>query len=105
MRASRAGHTFHERWAARRALQLVFPPDRLEAIAVKGLSTNETIKPGAAAGGFDPSAKVKGWTLSNMRLISPASISLRPVEISQLGQARGGVGAGTVLNLNIRDQL
>jgi len=25
VRASRAGHTFHERWAARRALQLVFP--------------------------------------------------------------------------------
>lgn len=49
VRASRGGHTFHERWAARRALQLVFPLDRLRAIAVEGLSTNETAKPGASA--------------------------------------------------------
>lgn len=49
MRASRGGHTFHERWAARRALQLVFPQDRLKAIAVEGLSTSETAEPGAAA--------------------------------------------------------
>lgn len=48
-RASRGGHTFHERWAARRAMQLVFPQDRLKAIAVEGLSTIETAKPGAAA--------------------------------------------------------
>ena len=46
---SRAGHTFHERWAARRAMQLVFPQDRLKAIAIEGLSTSETAKPGAAA--------------------------------------------------------
>lgn len=37
VRASRAGHTFHERWAARRALQLVFPKDNLFAIVVEGL--------------------------------------------------------------------
>jgi hypothetical protein len=49
VRASRGGHTFHERWAARRALQLVFPQDRLKAIAVEGLSTRETAEPGAAA--------------------------------------------------------
>jgi hypothetical protein len=49
VRASRGGHTFHERWAARRALQLVFPQDRLKAIAVEGLSTSETVEPGAAA--------------------------------------------------------
>jgi hypothetical protein len=49
VRASRGGHTFHERWAARRALQLVFPQDRLKAIAVEGLSTSETAEPGAAA--------------------------------------------------------
>lgn len=42
VRASRAGHTFHERWAARRALQLIFPKDELFAIAVEGLSNNET---------------------------------------------------------------
>lgn len=41
MRASRDGHTFHERWTARRALQLVFPEDSLFAIAVEGLSTTE----------------------------------------------------------------
>jgi hypothetical protein len=49
VRASRGGHTFHERWAARRALQLVFPQDRLKAIAVEGLSSSETAEPGAAA--------------------------------------------------------
>lgn len=47
--ASRAGHTFHERWAARRAMQLVFPRDHLKAIAIEGLSTSETIAPGAEA--------------------------------------------------------
>ncbi len=49
VRASRGGHTFHERWAARRALQLVFPQDNLRAIAVEGLSPSETAQPGAAA--------------------------------------------------------
>ncbi|MGM5053302.1 NACHT domain-containing protein [Rhizobium sp. 814_E9_N1_1] len=49
VRASRAGHTFHERWAARRALQLVFPNDSLFAIAVEGLSSTETATPGSAA--------------------------------------------------------
>lgn len=47
--ASRAGHTFHERWAARRAMQLVFPSDRLKAIAIEGLSKTETADPGAEA--------------------------------------------------------
>jgi NACHT domain len=46
VRASRAGHTFHERWAARRALQLVFPNDDLFAIAVEGISSTETASPG-----------------------------------------------------------
>jgi hypothetical protein len=45
-RASRAGHTFHDRWAARRALQLVFPNDDLFAIAVEGISSTETAGPG-----------------------------------------------------------
>lgn len=49
VRASRDGHTFHERWAARRALQLVFPRDNLFAIAVEGLSSTETAKPGEKA--------------------------------------------------------
>jgi hypothetical protein len=49
VRASRAGHTFHERWAARRALQLVFPNDELFAIAVEGISSTETSSPGAWA--------------------------------------------------------
>ncbi|WP_316235343.1 MULTISPECIES: hypothetical protein [unclassified Bradyrhizobium] len=47
--ASRAGHTFHERWAARRAMQLVFPSDRLKAIAIEGLSKTETVDPGREA--------------------------------------------------------
>lgn len=49
VRASRAGHTFHERWAARRALQLVFPNDDLFAIAVEGISSTETASPGTWA--------------------------------------------------------
>lgn len=49
VRASRAGHTFHERWAARRALQLIFPNDDLFAIAVEGISSTETANPGARA--------------------------------------------------------
>lgn len=49
VRVSRAGHTFHERWAARRALQLVFPKDKPFAIAVEGLSSTETAKPGDKA--------------------------------------------------------
>lgn len=49
VRASRAGHTFHERWAARRALQLVFPNDDLFAIAAEGISSTETASPGTWA--------------------------------------------------------
>jgi hypothetical protein len=49
VRASRVGHTFHERWAARRALQLVFPNDDLYAIAAVGISPTETTRPGASA--------------------------------------------------------
>lgn len=48
-RVSRAGHTFHERWAARRTLQLVFPKDNLFAIVVEGLSPNEHLKLGQEA--------------------------------------------------------
>ncbi|MCY6380232.1 hypothetical protein [Hoeflea prorocentri] len=49
VRVSRAGHTFHERWAARRALQLVFPKDNLFAIVIEGLSPNERLKLGQDA--------------------------------------------------------
>jgi hypothetical protein len=49
VRASRAGHTYHERWAARRALQLVFPKDHLFAIVVEGLSPHENIQLGKEA--------------------------------------------------------
>ncbi|SEA82461.1 hypothetical protein SAMN05660420_03311 [Desulfuromusa kysingii] len=49
VRVSRAGHTFHERWAARRALQLVFPKDNLFAIVIEGLSPNEQLNLGQEA--------------------------------------------------------
>ncbi len=49
VRVSRAGHTFHERWAARRALQLVFPKDNLFAIVIEGLSPNEHLELGKEA--------------------------------------------------------
>lgn len=48
-RASRAGHTFHDKWAARRALQLVFPNDDLFAIAVEGISATENANLGPEA--------------------------------------------------------
>lgn len=38
VRASRDGHQFHEAWAARKALELVFPKDDLVGIAVEGLA-------------------------------------------------------------------
>ncbi len=47
-RASREGHEFHEAWAARKALQLVFPPDDLVGIAVEGLAPEDE-KTAAAA--------------------------------------------------------
>ena len=49
VRVSRAGHTFHERWAARRALQLVFPNDDLFSIVVEGMSPYEPLKLGQEA--------------------------------------------------------
>jgi len=49
VRASRAGHSFHERWAARCALKLVFPKDDLVAIAVEGLSPFDVGKFGKKA--------------------------------------------------------
>jgi hypothetical protein len=49
VRVSRAGHTFHERWAARRALQLVFPKDNLFSIVVEGMSPYEPLKLGQEA--------------------------------------------------------
>ena len=38
VRASRDGHQFHEAWAARKALELVFPKNDLVGIAVEGLA-------------------------------------------------------------------
>ncbi|RAP43392.1 hypothetical protein BYZ73_00470 [Rhodovulum viride] len=49
VRSSRDGHTFHERWTARRALQLVFPKDDLCAIAVEGLSVEESTEMSSSA--------------------------------------------------------
>ena len=49
VRASRAGHNFHEYWAARRALQLIFPRDGLYAMAVEGISTSDSATPGKQA--------------------------------------------------------
>ncbi|WP_369743042.1 hypothetical protein AB8S08_00565 [Pseudidiomarina sp. PP-1MA] len=49
VRVSRAGHTFHERWTARRALQLVIPQDDLFAIVIEGLSPRERIDFGQEA--------------------------------------------------------
>jgi hypothetical protein len=49
VRASRAGHIFHEQWAARRSLQLIFPRDGLCAIAIEGFSTSDDIDAGSQA--------------------------------------------------------
>jgi hypothetical protein len=42
VRASRDGHQFHEAWVARRALGLLLPRDGLCAIAVEGLSEEDS---------------------------------------------------------------
>lgn len=41
VRASRAGHEFHEAWTARKAMQLLLPKDGLVGIAVEGLSKED----------------------------------------------------------------
>lgn len=41
VRASRDGHEFHENWAARKAIQLIFPKDDLVGIAVEGVSPED----------------------------------------------------------------
>ena len=41
VRASRDGHEFHEAWAARKALQLVFPRDKFVAMAIESLSPDD----------------------------------------------------------------
>ena len=49
VRASRAGHSFHERWAARCALRLVLPKDDLFAVVVEGFSPDENLNLSRAA--------------------------------------------------------
>ena len=41
VRASREGHSFHEAWTARKAMQLLLPMDGLIGIAVEGLSEED----------------------------------------------------------------
>jgi hypothetical protein len=48
-RASRDGHEFHEAWAARKALQLVFPADDFIGIAVESLSPKDEKKAASAS--------------------------------------------------------
>lgn len=50
VRASRDGHEFHEAWAARRALQLLWPASAITAIAIEGLSPLDQQFASAAAG-------------------------------------------------------
>jgi hypothetical protein len=49
VRASRDGHQYHEAWLARRALGLLLPSDGLYAIAVEGLSVEDSEDAGVAA--------------------------------------------------------
>lgn len=49
VRASRDGHEFHEAWAARKALQLIFPSDELVGIAVEGPSPKDEKTASAAS--------------------------------------------------------
>jgi hypothetical protein len=41
VRASREGHTYHDTWTARVALELLVPTTTLSAVAVEGLSTED----------------------------------------------------------------
>ena len=49
VRASREGHTYHDTWTARVALELLVPTTNLSAIAVEGLSTEDAAIVSAAA--------------------------------------------------------
>lgn len=49
VRASREGHTYHDTWIARVALELLVPPTTLSAIAVEGFSTEDAQIASAAA--------------------------------------------------------
>ena len=49
VRASREGHTYHDTWTARVALELLVPTTTLCAVAVEGFSTEDApIAPAAA---------------------------------------------------------
>jgi hypothetical protein len=41
VRASREGHTYHDTWTARVALELLVPTTDLAAVAVEGFSTED----------------------------------------------------------------
>src|SRR6266446_5413319 len=41
VRASREGHTYHDTWTARVALELLVPTTSLTAVAVEGFSTED----------------------------------------------------------------
>src|SRR5437667_6787801 len=41
VRASREGHTYHDTWTARVALELLVPTTTLTAVAVEGFSTED----------------------------------------------------------------
>lgn len=49
VRASREGHTYHDTWTARVALELLVPTTTLSAVAVEGLSTEDAQIASAAA--------------------------------------------------------
>ena len=49
VRASREGHTYHDTWTARVALELLVPTSTLSAIAVEGFSTEDAQIASAAA--------------------------------------------------------
>src|SRR5438093_12004506 len=49
VRASREGHTYHDTWTARVALELLVPTTTLSAIAVEGFSTEDAEIASAAA--------------------------------------------------------
>src|SRR5436309_10543781 len=49
VRASREGHTYHDTWTARVALELLVPTTTLTAVAVEGLSIEDAEVTSAAA--------------------------------------------------------
>ena len=62
VRASREGHSFHDAWTARKAMQLLLPTNELIGIAVEGLSEEDQAR--ASAGTVERDRSTIMWWMA-----------------------------------------